>query len=154
MSIRSHFRLALPAVFMLGTTLFSQPAERPKAEAMVKEGVAFLKANGKEAFIAEVQKGTGRFHIKPGGSLYLFVYDTKGITLAHGATPGAAGANRWAMKDPDGKMLIQEIIQIGQRKGGGWVDYKWPSPTTGKIENKSSYCLAEGDIVLGCGIAK
>ena len=27
----------------------AQPAERPKAEAMVKEGIAFLKANGKEA---------------------------------------------------------------------------------------------------------
>ena len=154
MNSRFRLRLALPAVFMLSTALLSQTAERPKAEAMVKEGIAFLKANGKEAFIAEVQKGAGRFHIKPGGTLYLFVYDTKGITLAHGATPGAAGTNRWAMKDPDGKMLIQEIIQVAQRKGGGWVDYKWPSPVTGKVENKSSYCLAEGGIVLGCGVSK
>jgi len=147
-----------PSVLFLALTLAlplaSQASERPKAEALVKEGVAFLKAQGKDAFIAEVQKGTGRFHFKPGTPLYLFVYDTKGITLAHGATPGAAGANRWGMKDPDGKLFIQEIIQVAQRKGGGWVDYKFPNPANGKVEDKTSFCLAENGVVIGCGIYK
>ncbi len=154
MCVSPNLRLALPAVFMLCTTLLAQPAERPKAEAMVKEGIAFLKAKGKEAFIAEVQQGVGRFHVKPGTTLYLMVYDTKGITLAHGATPAAAGTNRWGVKDPDGKMVVQEIIQAGLRKGGGWVDYKWPHPTTGKGEDKTTFCLAENGIVIGCGIYK
>ncbi len=139
---------------VLTLPLASQASERPRAEALVKEGVAFLKAHGKEAFIAEVQSGTGRFHFKPGNPLYLFVYDTKGITLAHGATPGAAGTNRWGMKDPDGKLLIQEIIKVAQQKGGGWVDYKFPNPANGKVEDKTSYCLAENGLVIGCGIYK
>jgi cytochrome c len=132
----------------------AQPAERPKAEAMVKEGIAFLKAKGKDAFIAEVQQASGRFHVKPGSTLYLFVYDPKGLTLAFGMNPAAAGTNRWNLKDPDGKFIIQEIIRAGQKKGGGWIDYKWPNPTTGKVEEKTSFCMAEGDITMGCGIYK
>jgi cytochrome c len=149
-----RLKLALMTAAMVSTTLFSQPAERPKAEAMVKEGIAFLKAKGKDAFIAEIQQGSGRFHVKPGSTLYLMVYDSKGITIAHGMTPAAAGTNRWGVKDPDGKMVVQEIIQAGLRKGGGWVDYKWPSPTTGKVEDKTTFCLAENGLVIGCGIYK
>jgi signal transduction histidine kinase len=154
MGIHHTLRLALPGVFLLCTALHSQPAERPKAEAMVKEGIAFLKAHGKDSFIAEVQQGTGRFHLKQGSTLYLMVYDPKGITLAHGMTPAAVGTNRWGVKDPDGKMIVQEIIQAGLRKGGGWVDYKWPNPTNGKVEDKTTFCLAENGIVVGCGIYK
>jgi signal transduction histidine kinase len=51
-------------------------------------------------------------------------------------------------------MVVQEIIQAGLRKGGGWVDYKWPHPTTGKVEDKTTFCLAENGIVVGCGIYK
>jgi signal transduction histidine kinase len=136
------------------TTANAQPAERPKAEAMVKEGIAFLKAKGKDAFIAEVQQANGRFHVKPGGTLYLFVYDPKGITLAFGMNSAAAGTNRWNVKDPDGKFIVQDIIRAGQKKGGGWIEYKWPNPTTGKVEEKLSFCMSEGDIYMGCGIYK
>lgn len=154
MSVCPHLRLALPAVFMLCTTLFSQPAERPKAEAMVKEGIAFMKANGREAFIAEVHRPSGRFHVKPGGTLYLFVYDLKGVVLAHGARANLLGVNRWNVKDPDGVYNIQVIIKVAQQKGGGWADMKTANPATGKVENKTSFCLAEGDMVIGCGIYK
>jgi signal transduction histidine kinase len=58
------------------------------------------------------------------------------------------------VKDPDGKMIVQELILAGQRKGGGWVDYKWPNPTNGKIEEKTTFCLTENGITIGCGIYK
>ena len=151
--MRPRLSAPLLAIVLLAPAA-AQPADRPKAEAMVKEGVAFLKAKGKDAFIAEVQQGSGRFHVKPGSTLYLMVYDTKGLTLAHGATPSAAGTNRWGVKDPDGKMIVQDLIQCGLRKGGAWTDYKWPNPTTGKVEDKTTFCLAENGIVIACGIYK
>ncbi|WP_291271749.1 cache domain-containing protein [Geothrix sp.] len=154
MSIHPRRLLALPAALVITTALLAQPAERPKAEAMVKEGIAFLKANGKEAFLAEVHKPQGRFHVKQGGTLYLFVYDLKGVVLAHGARANLLGVNRWNVKDPDGVYNIQEIIKTGQKKGGGWADMKVENPATGKVENKTSFCLAEGGIVVGCGIYK
>ncbi|MDR3684486.1 MAG: cache domain-containing protein [Geothrix sp.] len=147
--------LATPVLaLVLAVSAAAQPAERAKAEAMVKEGIAFLKAKGKDAFIAEVQQASGRFHVKPGSTLYLFVYDPKGLTLAFGMNPAAAGTNRWNLKDPDGKFIIQDIIRTGQKKGGGWTEYKWPNPTTGKVEEKTSFCMAEGDVIMGCGIYK
>ncbi len=140
--------------FLFVASAAAQPAERPKAESMVKEGVTFLKANGKEAFLAEVQKGGGRFHLKPGSTLYLMVHDINFVVVAHGANPGSAGLNRKDIKDPDGKYLVREMVKVGKQKGGGWVDYKWPNPTNGKIEEKSTFSLAEGDLILGCGIYK
>jgi cytochrome c len=154
MTTRFRFSLTLAAAFLAGTALYSQVSERPKAEAMVKEGIAFLKANGKEAFIAEVQKGNGKFHLKPGSTLYLMVHDTNCMVMAHGSNPGSAGLNRKDVKDPDGKFLVREMVKVGKQKGGGWVDYKWPNPTNGKVEDKSTYSLAEGDLVVGCGIYK
>ena len=154
MSASSYLKLALTGAFLASTALYSQPAERPRAEAMVKEGIVFLKANGKDAFLAEVQKGTGRFHLKPGSTLYLMVHDVNCLVVAHGANPGSAGLNRKDVKDPDGKFLVREMVKAGLQKGGGWVDYKWPNPTNQKVENKSTFSLAEGDLVVGCGIYK
>lgn len=141
-------------VFALTATLVAQPAERPKAQAMVNEGIAFLKANGKDAFFAEVSKGSGRFHVKPGSTLYLFVYDPKGVVLAHGSKSNWLGNNRWNVKGPDGVFNVQEIIKTSKKKGGGWVDHMVENPETKKIEQKASFCIAEGDIIVGCGIYK
>lgn len=140
--------------FVLTLPLASQSTDRPKAEALVKEGFAFLKANGKAAFILEVQKASGKFHTKPGSPLYLFVYDLNGLVLAHGAEANLLGVNRLNVKDPDGKQYTKEFIAVGQRKGGGWVDYKRMNPETKKIEEKMSFVMADGGIVAGCGIYK
>jgi len=139
---------------VLALPLVSQVAERPKAEALVKEGFAFLKANGKAAFVSQVQMASGKFHTKPGSPLYLFVYDLDGVVVAHGAEANLLGVNRLNVKDPDGKQYTKEFIAVGQKKGGGWVDYKRMNPETKKIEEKTSFVMAEGGIVVGCGIYK
>jgi len=149
--MRPYFAAPLLA-FVLAAPLVSQPAERPKAQALVNEGIAFLKANGREAFFAEVNKGSGRFHVKPGSTLYLFVYDPKGVVMAHGSKSNWLGVNRWNVKGPDGVYNIQEIIKTGMKKGGGWVDHLVENPETKKVEQKTSFCIAEGDLIIGCGI--
>jgi cytochrome c len=151
--MRPFFVTPVLALILLSPAA-AQTAERPKAEAMVKEGVAFLKAKGKDAFLAEVQKSDGRFHLKTGSTLYLMVHDANCMVVAHGANPASAGLNRFNVKDPDGKFLVREMVQAGQRKGGGWVDYKWPNPTNNRVEDKSTFSLAEGNLVVGCGIYK
>ncbi len=149
--MRSYLSVPL-LVLSLAAPMAAQPAERPKAQAMVTEGIAFLKAKGKEAFFAEVSMGSGRFHVKPGSTLYLFVYDPKGVVLAHGSKSNWVGVNRWNVKGPDGVFNVQEIIKTGMKKGGGWVDHLVENPETKKIEQKTSFCIAEGDIIVGCGI--
>ncbi len=139
---------------IIGLPLSSQTSDRPKAEALVKEGHSFLKAHGKAAFVAEVQKASGKFHAKPGNPLYLFVYDLNGLVLAHGAESNLLGVNRLNVKDPDGKQYTKEFIAVGQKKGGGWVEYKRMNPETRQIEHKTSFVLAEDGVVIGCGIYK
>jgi cytochrome c len=148
--MRSYLVPVLSCVLAL--PLCSQAAERPKAEALVKEGIAFMKANGREKFLAEIQKGSGKFHVKPGGTLYLAAYDLNGMVLAHGADASLMGLNRLNVKDPDGVQYIKLQIAAGQKKGGDWVDFKRLNPETRKIEAKTSYCLAAEGVVVFCGV--
>lgn len=55
---------------------------------------------------------------------YLFAYDQKGNEIAH---PFREGMNVWEMKDPNGVMVGQEIIKVGNN-GGGFTNYIWPLP--------------------------
>ena len=128
--------------------------QKAAAQALVKEAIAFEKQNGREALLKATNYGTGRFHVKKGSDLYIFVYDLKGTCLAIGFQSQMICVNRWDARDPDGKPFLQDIIKTGQAKGGGWVDYKYPNPKTGKIEAKTSYVEAVDGMVIGCGVYK
>jgi len=69
--------------------------------------------------------------VGPGRPLYLFVYDGAGKCMAQGSTSTFVGTNRLAVKDPDGKPYIAEIIKLGKDAGKGWVDYKFLTRPTG-----------------------
>lgn len=90
----------------------------------------------------------------PGRPLYLFVYDGAGKCMAQGSTSTFVGTNRLAVKDPDGKPYIAEIIKLGKDAGKGWVDYKFLNPADGRIEPKTTYLEACEGWVVCCGIYK
>lgn len=117
---------------------------------MVKRVQDMFKKDGPQAtFKAVSDKSTTEFHDR---DLYPFIYDTKGICVAHGARPALIGKNLIDLKDQDGKYLIREMIKISEGPGTGWVDYKWPNPITNKIEDKSSYIEKMGNYFVGVGI--
>lgn len=123
-----------------------------EAIAMVKLAVAHIKADGKEkAFADFADPNNKQFHDK---DLYLFVYDLKGNTLAHGNNPKMVGKNLYELKDVDGKYVIKELIELANTKGKGWVDYKWPNPVSKAMEKKSSYMERVDDYFVGAGIYK
>jgi len=121
-----------------------------EAEAMVKKAAAFIKANGKDKALKEFTDGT---QFKK-DDLYIFVLDSKGLTLAHGGNPKLVGKDMAGLKDAAGKFFIKDIVDGAKAKGTGWADYKWTNPVTKKIEDKSTYYMAVDDMVLGCGIYK
>jgi signal transduction histidine kinase len=138
------------AAIVVAFPLTASEADKPKAISLVKEAVAFGKKEGKAALLHEANNGGGRFHVKSGESLYIFAYSPDGVCQAIGFQGNLVGVNRWNVKDPDGKLLVQEVIKVG--KTGGWVTYKYPNPKTGKVEMKASYVEPMGDLVVGCGI--
>jgi cytochrome c len=62
--------------------------------------------------------------------------------------------NRIELKDPDGVLFIREIINVATTKGKGWVDDKYPNPTSGAIEQKTSYLELYDDLIIGSGVYK
>ena len=143
-------RFALPMLLLVTASLGAQEP-KARAQALVKEAVAFARKHGKEALVRETNQGQGRFHAKAGEELYLFIYDLQGTCQAIGFQSQLVGVNRWNLRDPGGKLILQEMIGVARTKGSGWVDYQYPNPRTGRIEAKTSYVERLDDWLLGCG---
>ncbi|MBX3625169.1 MAG: cache domain-containing protein [Rhizobacter sp.] len=126
-------------------------ATAAEATAMVKKGVAFIKANGKDKGYAEISNKAGQFNDR---DLYLVVYGLDGTVHAHGANEKMIGKNLIDLKDVDGKAFVKERVELAQAKGTFWQDYKFTNPVTKKIEPKSMYCEKLNDAVVCGGIYK
>ena len=100
---------------------------------MVKKGVAFIKANGKDKGYAEISTKGGQFTDR---DLYLVVYGLDGTVRAHGANEKMIGKNLIDLKDVDGKAFVKERVELAQSKGTFWQDYKFTNPVSKKIEPK------------------
>lgn len=136
----------------IGTVVFA--AEKGTAEeatAMVKKGVDYVKAHGKEKAFAEFSNPSGQF-VK--GDLYVMVYDMDGLNKAHGANPKLIGKNLLDIKDANGVYIVKSFIEVAKGKGKGWVDYKWPNNITKAVESKSTYVEKVDDVLIGVGIYK
>jgi signal transduction histidine kinase len=133
--------------------LAAQDITPAETEALVKEAIAFAKANGKEAAFKEITRAGGRFH-KHGGELYVFVYDLDGKVVAHGQGASKVGVNQAKAKDPDGVEFVQDRIKLAKTKGRGWHDYQYANPKNGKREPKTSYIEVWEGLIFGAGIYK
>jgi methyl-accepting chemotaxis protein len=124
-----------------------------EATQMVKHGIEFMKANGRDALIADVnQRGKGRFVDR---DLYLMVVSLTDNTFkAHGNNPRIVGNSGLVSKDVDGKQFVIEMIDLGKSVGSGWVDYKWNHPVTNEVRTKSSYIERCDDVIVVCGVYK
>ena len=125
-------------------------ASKEDAVAMVKKAGAYYREHG-------LQKALVAFNDKKGpfvkDELYLFVYDNKGMNLAHGQNPKMVGKNLIEMRDEDGLYVIKKVIEIGDSKAGnGWQRYKWPNSLTKEVEEKISYTEKFGDLYISCGV--
>lgn len=150
--VRYLVALSIGALTMLAPALAAEFGTKDEAVAMVKRVQEQFKKDGPEAtFKAVSDKSVKAYHDR---DLYPFIYNMKGVNVAHGARPALIGKNLIDLKDQDGKYLIREMIKISEGPGNGWVDYKWPNPITNKIEDKSSYIEKMGDYFVGVGIYK
>jgi cytochrome c len=150
---RTIFFSVLVIFLMAGFCMAAEKGTAKEAEALVKKAIAYYNANGKVKALAEFSNTTGKFTDVPKG-LFIFAYDFNGKCVAQGANPGMVGKELIGLKDPDGKPLIKDMIEIAKTKGHGWYDYKWTNPVTKKLEPKSSYVERVEDVMIGCGFYK
>lgn len=119
-----------------------------EAKNMAIAATDFIKANGIEA--------AAKAFMTPGSSwcdrdLYIFITDDQGVSLVNGKIPSLVGKKTIDLRDVDGKLFVREMIAV---KDSGWVDYRWRNPTTGTIDEKSSYVIRYNNLVIGVGIYK
>lgn len=135
----------------LGSTL-SFATSLDEVKAFVDKGAKLCEEKGVSVCLDEFNNKNGEF-IK--GDLYMFAYDFSGVNKALGSNPKMVGKNLYKLKDANGSMLIQELINIAKDKGEGWFDYKWSHPSTKSIADKTSYIKKINDnLLIGSGLYK
>lgn len=122
-------------------------ASKEEAMAMVKKGIGFIKANGKDKGYAEITSKQSRFRDR---DLYLVVYGIDGVVRAHGQNEKMVSKNLIDLRDVDGKLFVKERVELAQTKGIFWQDYKFTNPVTKKVEPKQMYCERMDEVVV-CG---
>ncbi len=120
---------------------------KAEAKEMVLKAEEFIKANGKEAVIAEINKQDGQF-VKD--YLYVFAYDLKGKLIADPFRPSLRGKNVMREKDSKGKLFRKEIIDKAKTKGEGWVEYTYMKPGSKKEKSKAIYFKKVDDVIICC----
>jgi uncharacterized protein len=128
----------------------SQFGTRDEAVAMVHRAQEMFKRLGPEGAVKAVRsKAPGTID----RDLYTYIIDQNGVVMANGAiatmTPGT---NLFNARDQNGKYFMREQLEVCKGPGSGWVDFRWLSPVTQTIEDKSSYIERMGDYCVGVGI--
>ena len=133
----------LAASFGFSSSAFSQqpPPKSHKAKhivALVEKAASQIESKGKAVF-PEFRKSGSKWR---SGTTYLFVGDMNGVSLFNAGFPKLEGTNVLDLKDSNGKLINQALIQMAQSNGSGWVDYMWPKPGQTKPTQKWSYVKA------------
>ncbi len=140
--------LCASALALTATATLASNASKDDAVAMVKKGVALIKANGTEKAYAAFDDKQGAF-IKD--DLYLTVYGLDGKCLAHGANAKMIGRDLLENTDIDGKYFVKDrVAMVKAKPEGAWQAYKFTNPVSKKVEPKLMYCEKLGETAV-CG---
>lgn len=113
---------------------------------LVKQGVAFLKANPKDIAFRDFSSHSGGFRKGPFG---LFVYDLNGVLRADAEHPEFIGQNLMGSKDAEGKPIAKRIIDQARANNKGWVSF------VDRSAYKDAYIelvrIPDGEFIIGAG---
>ena len=123
-------------------------ASADQAKAMLNRASDAVKNDFKSAF-----KSFGDLNGKfIEDDLYVFVIGIEDMHFrAHGANPRLVGTDARTLTDPNGKPIIQLMINMIKSKGQGELDYSWRNPVTNKIEKKHTFVRKVGNYLVGVG---
>ena len=138
--------------YVVGSGMYNDSMEKAFVVDEVKDAIGQIDMKGANAFPL-FHDPTGRFIVK---NSYIFVFDMNGIVLVNSAFPILEGKDLLDMKDTNGKLLIQDMINLVQTQGSGWVDYMWPKPGDSISTQKSAYVskakMGDDWVLVGSGV--
>ncbi|NMG31190.1 cache domain-containing protein [Aromatoleum evansii] len=120
-----------------------------QAKDLLERAVAAVKEKGQQAALAAFNALDGGFMQD---DLYVFAIDLNSQRfLAHGAMPKLVGSDGHDLRDPKGKAIVADMVNIVSRKGEGELDYAWRNPVTDKLESKHSFIRRVDGMLVGVG---
>ncbi len=117
--------LAVMVSVALAASASAGSAAREKCVAKCKEAIQLINDKGLDAALASINSKDGGF---AWDGNYLFAVDFRGKQVASGLFPQFNGRDILGLKDKDGRIIVQEFIDIAKAKGEGWLEYLWPKP--------------------------
>jgi methyl-accepting chemotaxis protein len=119
-----------------------------EARALVLRALDVVGAQGLQAARAALQSREQGFVDR---DLYVFVVDSKGTYVVHGAKPAMEGRRVHDLPGIDGDRFVRDGLAACEA-GGGWVDYEILNPESGIVQPKVSFVMPlEGVGMVGCG---
>lgn len=147
--VRAVIFVAL-SFFVAGSVFAAGPlATKDECVSKVEEVAKIAKDKGPDAAIKAVMADKSPFVWKDS---YVFIVDEDGVTVAHPANKALVGKSLMHLKDVDGKLFMQEFVNLGKTQGKGWVEYKWPKPEAKEPSKKASYVVKQGKLIIGAGV--
>ncbi|MDN4502049.1 methyl-accepting chemotaxis protein [Alteromonadaceae bacterium BrNp21-10] len=88
------------------------------------------------------------------GNNYFWVNDMHPKMISHPTKPSLNGQDISGFKDPEGKALFVEMVNVVRDRGEGSVAYMWPFPGTDEPVDKISYVkgFAPWGWIVGSGV--
>ncbi len=142
--------LALCFLFTPVAQAAEQRGSKEQAIALVKKAKAHLNKHGKEKSIPVFSDTAGPFRDR---DLFLVMMDLHGKVLSHAAMNKMIGTDISPMKDANGVLMVQDMLDKAKTRDKGWsVEYLFFNPGNNRIEPKITYFEKVGDVILFCGI--
>ena len=106
--------------------------------------------------VADAQKrAMGRVAaLRYGSNDYFWINDMQPRMVMHPIRPEMNGNDLSTYKDPNGKTLFVEFVNVVKKDGAGFVPYEWPKPGFNQPQPKLSYVVGftPWNWVIGTGV--
>jgi methyl-accepting chemotaxis protein len=92
--------------------------------------------------------------LRYGNNDYFWINDMQPRMVMHPMKPELNGSDLSANKDPNGKALFIDFVNVVRKDGAGFVPYEWPKPGFERPQPKLSYVVgfAPWNWVIGTGV--
>lgn len=116
------------------------PAGSPEeAKRLAERAAKVLAAMGRARAFLRYRDPSGPF---VRGDLYVFVVNRHGVIIENVGFPEVIGSGGFNLRSRFGRVIAQ---------GRGWVRYRWYNPCSRRMEQKMSYLVRVGDLIVGVG---
>ncbi|WP_296516916.1 cache domain-containing protein [Rhodopseudomonas sp.] len=121
---------------------------------IVKEEHAAVQTDGVADAEAQKRALARVAKLRYGNNDYFWVNDMQPRMVMHPMKPEMNGTDISTFKDPNGKALFNEAVNVVKKDGAGFVGYEWPKPGFDKPQPKLSYVtgFAPWGWVIGTGV--